>query len=156
VKFWSGLREGIRSKIPDKWKKNNWFLHHDNAPAHTSPLFENSCLPKTLHWFHTLSPIRLSSVPATFSYSPRRNYSWKGIFLTRLRRSTQKRKRLSTHSHLRTSRDSWNREKHAGIAVYMPKGITSKETLETRGYGKKLFMVKFPEFLGSPTYKQPW
>ena len=27
------LREGIRRKRPDKWKKNNWFLHHDNAPA---------------------------------------------------------------------------------------------------------------------------
>jgi transposase len=30
------LREGIRRKRPDKWKNNNWFLHHDNAPAHTS------------------------------------------------------------------------------------------------------------------------
>jgi len=30
------LREGIRRKHPDKWKKNIWFLHHDNAPVHTS------------------------------------------------------------------------------------------------------------------------
>jgi len=30
------LSEGIQRKRPDKWKKNNWFLHHDNAPAHTS------------------------------------------------------------------------------------------------------------------------
>ena len=30
------LREGIRCKCPDKWKKNNWFFHHDNAPTHTS------------------------------------------------------------------------------------------------------------------------
>jgi hypothetical protein len=30
------LGEGIRRKRPDKWKKNNWFLHHDNAPAHTT------------------------------------------------------------------------------------------------------------------------
>jgi hypothetical protein len=29
------LREGIQQKHPDKWKNNNWFLHHDNAPAHT-------------------------------------------------------------------------------------------------------------------------
>jgi hypothetical protein len=28
--------------------------------------------------------------------------------LTRLRRSTQNRRRCSTHSHLRTSRDAWN------------------------------------------------
>jgi hypothetical protein len=30
------LREGIWRKCPDKWKNNNWFLHHDNAPPHTS------------------------------------------------------------------------------------------------------------------------
>ena len=30
------LMEGIRHKSPEKWKKNNWFLQHDNAPAHTS------------------------------------------------------------------------------------------------------------------------
>ena len=30
------LRDGIRRKRPDKWKKNNWFLHLDNAPSHTS------------------------------------------------------------------------------------------------------------------------
>jgi len=30
------MRVGIRRKRPDKWKKNNWFLHHDTAPAHTS------------------------------------------------------------------------------------------------------------------------
>jgi hypothetical protein len=29
------LGEGIRRKRPDKWKKNNWFLRHDNTPAHT-------------------------------------------------------------------------------------------------------------------------
>jgi hypothetical protein len=42
---------------------------------------------------------------------------------------------------------------NAGIAVYMPKGTTSKETVETRSYGKKLlFMIKFPEVLGSTMY----
>ena len=30
------LREGIGRKCPDKWKKNKWFLHHENAPVHTS------------------------------------------------------------------------------------------------------------------------
>jgi len=35
----------------------------------------------------------------------------------------------------------------------MPKGTTSKETVETKSYGKKLyFVVKFPEFLGSSMY----
>ena len=42
-------------------------------------------------------PIPLTTSPVTFSYSPRWNYGWKGVILTRLRRSTQKCKRLSTH-----------------------------------------------------------
>ena len=35
-------------------------------------------------------------------------------------------------TYLKTSTDAWNHGKHAGIAVYMPKGTTSKETVETR------------------------
>ena len=30
------LREAIRLKRPDLWSMGNWFLHHDNAPAHTA------------------------------------------------------------------------------------------------------------------------
>jgi hypothetical protein len=33
-----------------------------------------------------------------------------------------------------------------------PKRTTLKETVEIRSYGIKLFMVKFPKFLGRPTY----
>jgi hypothetical protein len=84
------------------------------------------------------APIRLTSPPATFSYSPRWNYGWNGFVLIRLT-SMQNRKKLSTHSHLRTSRDAWNHGKHAGITAYIPKGTTSKETVETRSYGKKHF-----------------
>jgi len=37
----------------------------------------------------------------------------------------------------------------------MPNGTTSKETVVTRSYGKKLFfVVKFPEFLDSPMYTE--
>jgi histone-lysine N-methyltransferase SETMAR len=62
------LREGIRHKRPDKWKNNNWFLHHDNVPAHTS-LVRQFLTSKDI----TVIPhpaIRLTSPPATFSYSP--------------------------------------------------------------------------------------
>jgi hypothetical protein len=33
---------------------------------------------------------------------------------------------------LENFRDAWNHGKNAGIAVYMSKGTTSKETVETR------------------------
>jgi transposase len=32
------LREAERRKRPEGWRKKTWMLHHDNAPAHTSPL----------------------------------------------------------------------------------------------------------------------
>lgn len=32
------LRESVKRKRPDLWQNNTWFLHHDNAPAHTSLL----------------------------------------------------------------------------------------------------------------------
>jgi hypothetical protein len=48
---------------------------------------------------------------------------------------------LSTHVHLRSYRDAWNHAKHARIAVYMPKGATSKETVETRSLGNKRFLL---------------
>ncbi|CAK9827073.1 Mariner Mos1 transposase [Anthophora retusa] len=30
------MRENVRRKRPELWRNNSWFLHHDNAPAHTS------------------------------------------------------------------------------------------------------------------------
>jgi hypothetical protein len=90
------LREGIRRKRPRKWKKNNWFLHHDKAPAHTSLVVRQFLTSKNIT-VTSHPPIRLTSPPATFSYSPRRNYGWKGVVSTQLRRSTQNRKRLWTH-----------------------------------------------------------
>jgi hypothetical protein len=63
------LRERIWRKHPDKLKNNNWFLHHNNSPAHTS-----SSLQFLTSKNMTVIPhahIRLTSPPTTFSYSPR-------------------------------------------------------------------------------------
>jgi len=30
------LRERVRRRRPDMWKKASWILHHDNAPAHNA------------------------------------------------------------------------------------------------------------------------
>jgi hypothetical protein len=30
------LRERMRRKRPEMWKKGSWMLHHDNAPAHNA------------------------------------------------------------------------------------------------------------------------
>jgi len=62
------LRKGIWHKRPDKWKKSNWFLHHDNVPAHTSLIVRQFLTSKNI----TVNPPHSPDlVPATFSYSPR-------------------------------------------------------------------------------------
>jgi len=30
------MRENVRRKRPELWRSGDWFLHHDNAPAHTA------------------------------------------------------------------------------------------------------------------------
>jgi len=134
VRLLSGWGRTFGATVQTSGRKTISFSTRTMRPLTHHSLFHNSWLPKTLQWFPT-HPIHLTLPPATFLLFPRWNYGWKGIVLTRLRRSTQKCKRLSTHSHLRTSRDVWNNGKHAGITVYLPKGTTSKETVETRSYG---------------------
>ena len=35
------LWDAVRSKRPEKWRINSWFLLHDNAPAHQSILVKD-------------------------------------------------------------------------------------------------------------------
>ncbi|KAJ4429679.1 hypothetical protein ANN_21880 [Periplaneta americana] len=47
------LRNAVRRKRPEKWVENNWFLMHDNAPAHRAIIVKNF-LPR--HNITDLSP----------------------------------------------------------------------------------------------------
>ena len=117
------LREDIRHKHPDKWKKNNWFLHHDKAPAHTSLVVWQFLTSKNITVIPH-PPTCLTLPPANFSYSPRWNYGWKGVVLTRLRRSTQKRKSLLTLTFenfqgcMKSWETSWNRCIHDQVGYF--------------------------------------
>jgi hypothetical protein len=42
------LKEGIRRKRPDKWKNNNWLLHHDNAPVHSALVVQQFLTSKNI------------------------------------------------------------------------------------------------------------
>ena len=62
------LRKGIRHKCPNKWKKNNWFLHHDNAPTHTSLTVQQFLTSKNITVIPPLPfawprPMRLLPIP---------------------------------------------------------------------------------------------
>jgi len=96
------MREGIQRKCPDKWNKNNSFLHHDNTPAHT---------PHIVRQFLTSKNITVIPHPASicltcdFFLFPKTKLQLKGCRFDTTE-IPQKHKRVSTHSHLRTSRDA--------------------------------------------------
>ena len=58
------LMVGIRRTRTDKLKKSNWFLQHDNAPAFTSFVVDNSWLPN--HYSGSSPPYSPDIAPATF------------------------------------------------------------------------------------------
>jgi hypothetical protein len=46
------LRENVRRKFPEMWRSGEWFLHQDNAPAHTA-----------LSVTHYLAPLGWTVIP---------------------------------------------------------------------------------------------
>jgi hypothetical protein len=61
------LRESIRRKRPDKWKNKNWFLHHDNAPAHTSLVVRQFLVSKNTTVIPHPHPYSPDLAPCDFS-----------------------------------------------------------------------------------------
>jgi len=151
VRFWSGWGRAFGTNVQASGRKTTGFSTMSTCPLTHHSLFDNSWLPNTLQWFPTpllawLCPLRIFPIPQDEITAERASFwhDWG---------DPHRNAKVYWHSHLRTSRDAWNHGKQAGIAVYMTKWATSKETVETRSYNKKLFFtVKFPEFLGSPTY----
>ena len=144
VRFWSGRGRAFGADVQTSGRTTIGFSTMPTRPLTHRSLFDNSWLPKTL--LIPPSPHSPDLVPCAFFLFPKMKLRL-SVVLTRVR-STQNRKRISTHSHFRSSRDARNHGKHAGIVVYMPNGTTSKETVETRSYGKKLFYGQIPRVFG--------
>jgi transposase len=144
------LREGIRRKRPDKWKNNkNWFLHHDNTPAHTLLVVRQFLTSENITVIpnHTQPPYSPDLVPCEFILFPKMKLRLKGRRLDtiEIRAESQEVIDILTFENFQGCMKSW---KHAGIAVYLPKGATSKETVEIRSYGKKRFYGQIPGGFG--------
>jgi hypothetical protein len=75
------LRGGIQRKRPGKWKNNNWFLCHDNAPAHTSLIVQQFLTSKNitviLH-----PPYSPDLAPSDFFLFPKMKLQLKGSLWT--------------------------------------------------------------------------
>ena len=77
LKVMRRLREAIRKKRPEWWKKNSWFLHHDNAPAHSSLLVRNF-LAKNNSVIMPPSPYSPDLAPCDFFQFPKLKRPMKG------------------------------------------------------------------------------
>ena len=137
VRFWSGRGRAFRANVQTSGR-TTCFSTMTTRPLTHHLSFENSWLPKTLQCFPMPlfawpRPLWLFSIPqdeitverASFWHdwaNPRRiawGYRW------------------HTFENFQWCMKSW---KTCCIALYIPKGTTSKETLETRIYSKKLFL----------------
>ncbi|KAA1414165.1 hypothetical protein F0U44_22385, partial [Nocardioides humilatus] len=71
------LREAIRQKRTELWKKQSWILHHDNAPAHTSMLVREF-LAKNKTVIMPQPPYSPHLAPADFFLFPKLKTPMKG------------------------------------------------------------------------------
>lgn len=71
------LRDAVRRKRPEKWRSGKWFLHHDNAPAHTAAIIQDY-LAK--HHIRTVPqpPYSPDLAPCDFYMFPRLKMTLKG------------------------------------------------------------------------------
>jgi hypothetical protein len=65
------LRERMRKKNPELWKKKSWILHQDNEPVHNAltvkQFITDKCIPLLEHPF---PPYSLDLPPVTFTCPP--------------------------------------------------------------------------------------
>ena len=100
------LREVIRRKRPDKWKKNNWFLYHNKAPAHTSLVVRQFLSSKNITVI-SHPPYSPDLAPYEFFLFPKMKLRVKGRrFDTTKEIHAETQEVIDIHSHLRTSRGS--------------------------------------------------
>jgi len=99
------LREDIQCKCPDKWKKNNWFLHHGNAPAQTSLVVRQFLNSKNITVIPH-SPYSPDLTPSNFFLFPEMKLWLKGRHFDTTEEIHAETQEVIEHSHLRNSRNA--------------------------------------------------
>jgi len=89
------LRENVRRRRPQLWRKQTWLLHHNNAPSHTSVL-THQFLAKNKITVIPHPPLSPNLAPVTSSYFQNCNWSWKDAGFIQLKRSRPNRRECLT------------------------------------------------------------
>jgi len=67
LKVLKRLRNSVCRKQPEMWSSGDWFLHHDNAPAHTALSVQQFLAKKMMVILHP--PYSPDLAPCNFSCS---------------------------------------------------------------------------------------
>ena len=146
------LREGIWRKRPYNWKNNNWFLHNDNAPAHTSLVVRQFLSSTSITVIPHPLPIRLTSPPVTFSYSQEEIAAEKASFWHDWG-DPRRFARDYRHNHIWELRGMHEIMGNTLGSLYTcPRGLLRRRRWKLGITVRNIFMVKFTEFLGSTSY----
>ena len=146
------LREGIRHKRPEKWKNNNWFLHHDKAPAHTSLVVQQfltseiiTVIPHT-SLFAWPRPCDFFLFPKMkLRLKERRFDTTEGIH-----KESQEVIDTLTFENFQGCMKSW--ETTLESLYTCPRGLLRRRRWELEVTVRKFCMVKFREFLCNTSY----
>jgi hypothetical protein len=149
VWVWSDWGRAFEDNFQTSWRTIIDFSKTIRLPLTHNSFFENSWLPKILQWFLT-SPHSPDLAPCDFTHFPMWNYGWKDVVLSWLRRSTPNRKRLSTHTHLRNSRDKWNHGKNFGSLYTCSRGLLWRTRWKIGVLERYFLWSHYPKFWLAP------
>ena len=116
-RFLRQLRENVRRKRPEMWRWGDWFLHHENVPAHTA-LSVTRYLATLRIDRRSPSTLFTGPSPLCFLFIPDdKKKHWKERDSTPRRRCKQLRRRHSTISSFSSSRDASHGGKKTGQVI---------------------------------------
>jgi len=110
----------------DIWNSSDWFLHHDNAPAHTA-LSVQQFLAINNMMVIPHPPYSPDLAPCDFFLFPRMKRQMKGKHFADVSGVKRNRWRSGT-SALKSSRNVFSNGKNVGISVSSQEESTLKET----------------------------
>jgi len=127
LKVLKRLCDSVQKKRPEMWSSGNWFLHHDNIPAHTALSVQQFLAKNNM----TVIPHPRYSpnlAPCDFFLFHRMKGQIKGKRFAMSAKRKRKRWRSRTTSALKSSRNVNSSGKNVGTSVSSQKESTLKET----------------------------
>ncbi|CAK9827766.1 Mariner Mos1 transposase [Anthophora retusa] len=112
------LRENVRRKRPELWRNNSWFLHHDNAPVHTSHIVRDYLTKNNINTVPQ-APYSPDMAPCDFFLFPRLKLPLRGKHfetIEAIKENSQKELKAIPKSAYKKCFEDWKTRWHMCIA----------------------------------------